>query len=393
VNGGERLLIVGGGPGGLATARAYREAGGGAAVTILTAEEYPPYRRPPLTKEFLRGEMPRPELFMQEEGWYRENGISLETSTTATALDLARRTVETPNGTYAYHGCVLATGSEPVRIPVPGADDPGIGVMRTIADSERLRRAMKAGTRVAVVGSGFIGCEAAASLALRGARVTLLTQEEAPQAARLGPDVAERIRRWLENYGVGLRFGVDVTSIERGEVGYRVSTGDGDVEAEGVLFGTGVRPRTGLAEEAGLSMESGGVATDASMRTSDPSVFAVGDVAAAMNASAGARQRVEHWGDALNHGTVAGTVLAGGEAVWDMAPGFWSTIGDRSLKYWSWSGGWDEARFVDHGSGDEDSFTVWYGREGVCVGVLAHNADDDYERGRGIVERGEALPS
>jgi hypothetical protein len=111
-----------------------------------------------------------------------------------------------------------------------------------------------------------------------------------------------------------------------------------------------------------------------------------------MNESAGSRQKVEHWGDALEHGRIAGTVLAGGEAVWTMAPGFWSTMGDKTLKYWAWSGGWDEARFVNKDGTGGEAFTVWYGKEGVTVGVLAHNADEDYENGRGLIEQGARLP-
>ena len=134
------------------------------------------------------------------------------------------------------------------------------------------------------------------------------------------------------------------------------------------------------------------------MRTSTPNVFAVGDIAHAMNESAGTHQKVEHWGDALNHGGVAGAVLAGLEARRSMAPGFWSTMADKTLKYWSWSDGWDEARLVDHvenGDAPEgvgESFTVWYGKGGASVGVLSHNYDQDYDEGRGLIERGAPLP-
>jgi len=128
------------------------------------------------------------------------------------------------------------------------------------------------------------------------------------------------------------------------------------------------------------------------MRTSAPGIFAVGDIAFAMNEAAGSRQKVEHWGDALNHGRVAGTVLAGSEAIWKQVPGFWSTMGDKTLKYWAWSEGWDEARFVDKDRSGGEAFAVFYGREGLTVGVLAHNADDEYEEGRELIERGAPLP-
>ncbi len=388
MNAGEHLVIVGGGPAGLATARAYRENGGMAGVTLLTSEPYGPYNRPPLTKEYLRGEASREELPIEYEGWFEENDVDLRLVTTVTRLDRERHIVATDDGEeLSYDACVLATGSEPIRLPIPGADDPEILTMRTIENSVRLRGRVGKGDRVIVVGSGFIGCEAAASLALSGAEVILISLEESPQRERLGPEVGARIEVWLRDYGVGLRLGVGIEGIERTDTGYTVSLeGGGTVETDTVLFGTGVAPRTGLAEDAGLEVD-GGVLTDSSMRTSAPGVFAVGDIARAYNESAGRHLSVEHWGDALEHGRIAGTVISGSDAAWNMAPGFWSTIGDKTLKYWAWGDGWDEHAFEDKG----EAFTVWYGSEGKLVGVLSHGADDDYEGGRGPIERGEAF--
>lgn len=389
MNRGERLVVVGGGPAGLATARAYRDAGGLARVTILSTEPYPPYNRPPLTKDFLRGESGRDDLPIEAEGWYRENDVELRLSTVVESLDRERALVETDTGEkFHYDACVLATGSEPVRIPVPGADDPEILVMRTVENSARLRARVGKGDRAVVVGSGFIGCEVAASLALRGAGVTLVSLEETPQGERLGGEVGGRIRGWLEDYGVDLRLGTALEGIERRDGGYSVATEDGaDISAGTVLFGTGVEPRLGLAEGAGLEVD-GGVVADSSMRTSAPGVLAVGDIVSAFNESAGRHVSVEHWGDALEHGRIAGTVIAGGDAAWSMAPGFWSTIGDKTLKYWAWDGGWDDHAFEDRGG----SFVVRYGRDGVLVGILTHGADEDYENGRSPIERGDPFP-
>ena len=380
------LVIVGAGPAALATARAYREGGGRGRVTMVTPEPYAPYRRPPLTKEYLRGEASREDLPIERDGWYEENGVELRLLTSVGAIDRQRQIVITDEGeVLSYDVCVLATGSEPIRPPVPGGDDPEILTMRTVENSTRLQDRVREGDRAVVVGSGFIGCEAAASLSLRGADVTLVSHEHSPQRVRLGHEVGERIEGWLRDYGVDLRLGSRIEGVEHTDSSHVVSLEDGITVVTGtVLFATGVRPRIQLAAEAGLEVDHG-IITDSSMRTSAPGIYAVGDIAQAYNESAGRHLSVEHWGDALEHGRIAGTVIAGSEAVWSMAPGFWSTIGHKTLKYWAWGDGWDEQFFEDEG----EAFTVWYGKEGVLVGVLSHSTDEDYERGRGLIESGE----
>ena len=394
MNQNDQIVIVGGGPAGLSVARAYRETGGRGRLIVLTAEPYSPYRRPPLTKEYLRGEIARDALPIENPSWYEENNVELRTMTRVLGFDRNRGVVETEEGEeVSYDHLVLATGSEPIRIPIPGADDPEVLVMRTIENSERLQSRASEGSRAVIVGSGFIGCEAAASLSLRGVDVVLVSQEKGPQRERLGEEASQHIQGWLEGYGIGLRLGTDVESIKRRHDGFEVAVSDGDsIVGQTILLATGVRPRIKLAEDAGLETEEGGIVTDSSMRTSAPRIFAVGDIAFAMNEAAGSHQKVEHWGDALNHGRVAGTVLAGGEAAWKEAPGFWSTIGDKTLKYWAWSGGWDEARFVKKDGSEDEAFAVWYGRKGVTVGVLAHNADEEYEEGRELIEQASPLP-
>jgi len=392
----QRVVIVGGGPAGLSAARAYRENGGTGHITLLAAEQHPPYRRPPLTKEYLRGELDRDELPLQPATWYQESGVELRPATKTSYLDPDRGVVGVEGGDeIPYDACVLATGSDPVRPPIPGAEDPEVLTMRTVEDSTRLSRLASSGASVTVVGSGFIGCEAAASLAMRGVEVTVVSLDELPQGSLLGGEAGARIRRWLEGHGVRLVLGAEVESIRRAGDGFETELAGGERLAAGaVLLGTGARPRTGLAEEAGLKVEPGGILADASMRTEAPGVYAVGDISYAYNPSAGRRLHVEHWGEALNMGGVAGKVMAGGEAEWDVAPGFWSTIGGRTIKYTAWDADFDEAKLVEHEpeNGAEESFTVWYGRGGVCIGVLTHDYDPDYEEGRRLVESGSPMP-
>jgi 3-phenylpropionate/trans-cinnamate dioxygenase ferredoxin reductase component len=382
-----RIAIVGAGAAGLATARAYRESGGTGAVTMIGREPRAPYRRPPLTKEFLRGELPVEELSLEREGWFAEHEVELRLGCTVRAIDPDRGAVETDEGELRAAAIVLATGSEPVRPPLPGAEHPDVFTVREQGDSERIAQRVRPGAHAVVLGSGFIGCEIAGSLAMLGARVTMVAQEDAPQRERLGEQAAARIAGWLEELGVELVAGAQVGEIEDGRVA--VLEDGRRIAGECILLGTGARPRVALAEAAGASVEHGAVAVDQHMRAG-AGLLAAGDVAYAFNPSAGRRLRVEHWGEALAHGEIAGKVLAGVRARWDQVPGFWSTIGERTLKYAAWGDGYDASELVEHGDG---AFTVWYSRAGALVGVLASERDEDYERGQELIRRGEGAPS
>jgi len=382
-----RLVIVGGGPAALATARSYREAGGDGNVTLLTPELTVPYNRPPLSKEFLRGELDDEELPIEAVEWYAANRVTVRLGAEADTLDPAARTVVLGNGEVLhYDTCVLATGAEPTPLPVPGATEEWVLMLRSVATARVLRDRAGQASSAIVIGSGFIGCEAAASLALRGLQVTLVTDEKIPHASRLGETAGRRIQGWLEALGVTLLLGAGVEAI--GDHAVHVAERD-PVTAELILMAGGVKPCAGLAESAGIDVEQGRVVVDASMRTSADGVFACGDVAYARNAAAGRRLAVEHWGEALNMGEIAGATIAGRQAQWEVAPGFWSTIGKHTLKYVAWGDGFDETRVVDHGGG---AWTIWYGCEGVTVGVLTHERDEDYERGRELIEAKAPLP-
>ncbi len=379
------FLVVGGGPAGLSAARAYRDAGGRGAVGIITDEHRMPYQRPPLTKELLRGDCGEDELPIEHEAWLHERAVRL-ISGRAVSLDPARRSVSLSGGRVLdYRKCVLATGAEPQRIPIPGADHPAVRVIRTLDHVRELTARVSRGDSVVVVGSGFIGCEIAASLRRRGQSVTLVSDESEPNAARLGPEPARRIHRWLEDEDVTMWLGEPVQEIAAGEGDAEVITGTASARGRVVVMAAGVAPRSELAAAAGLELDDGALVATSSMQTNAEGVYAAGDVALATNARAGRPLRVEHWGDALGQGEVAGANAAGTSAVWEAVPGFWSTIGERTVKYAAWGDGFDQTRFEDHGRG---GFTAWYGRGGKVVGVLVHRADEDYERGRELIAEG-----
>lgn len=372
-----RVLIVGGGPAALAAARGYREAEGTGDVTILTPELVLPYERPPLSKDFLRGELDDSQLPIEDDAWYENHGVDVRLGGEVETLDPQARTLVLGSGeALRYDACVLATGAEPSVLPIPGATEDWVLLLRTLATARVLRdRAADAKTAL-VVGSGFIGCEAAASLAMRGVQTTLVSDEAIPHAARLGEAAGRRIQGWLEQLNITLRLGEELEELA-------------EDAADLVLMATGVTPRAGLAEAAGIKTEDGRIVVDEQMRTSAEGVYAAGDVAFAYNATAQRHLAVEHWGEALNMGEIAGRAIAGEDAKWDVAPGFWSTIGEHTLKYVAWGDGFDEDRLVEHSNG---AWTIWYGAEGRTVGVLTHERDEDYERGRELIEAGAPLP-
>jgi NADPH-dependent 2,4-dienoyl-CoA reductase/sulfur reductase-like enzyme len=384
VSAAERIVIVGGGPAAQSAAGAYREAGGSGAVTILAREDDVPYERPPLTKDFLRGESGRDELPLADKAWYKEREIDLRTGVEVAELALGDGEARTASGeAFPFDRVLIATGAEPTVPPIDGAEREAVQTVRRIGDSERLAQ-LGDGDRALVVGSGFIGCEAAASLAMRGAEVTIATMEAAPQAKRLGERVAAEIAGWLEALGIDILTETSLKAI--GGAGDRAARAllddDHEIVADRVLLALGVERNTGLAAAAGIATEDG-IEVDAAMTTADPRVLAAGDVAFAFNAAAGRRLRVEHWGEALNMGEVAGKTLAGAEAAWDVAPGFWSTIGSHTIKYVGWGDGWDDLRFE---AGEEGAFACWYGRRGELVGIATHLDDAAYERGRELIE-------
>lgn len=379
------LLIVGGGPAGLAAARAYREHERACPVAIVADEQRMPYERPPLTKEFLRGETSASELPIESEAWLQSNAVDL-IGGRVVSLDPGEHAATLSGGRELHYACcLLATGAEPARLPVPGADHPRVGVVRTLDHVRELTGRLSDGDRVTVIGSGFIGCEIAASLRIRGHPVTLVSDEAAPNLARLGDEAAATIGGWLADDGVRLLLGTPVDRIEHRDASATVVADRVRVEAELVVMAVGVSPRVELADQAGLELDGGAVPVDAAMHTERDGLLAAGDVCKADNCAVGRALRVEHWGDALAQGEIAGATAAGRHARWNSVPGFWSTIGRRTLKYAAWGDGYERSRLIRHGDG---GFTAWYGADGRLVGVLAHEADDDYERGSRLIAEG-----
>jgi NADPH-dependent 2,4-dienoyl-CoA reductase/sulfur reductase-like enzyme len=375
-------VIVGGGPAGHAAAASYRKCGGTEPVTLLSADRERPYNRPPLSKGFLRGDTSEQELPLESADFYTSKDIEVRLGTPVVALHPSRHELSLETGDIVSYGsCVLATGSHPGNLSVPGSDHLDIHRLRTLADARELRTAASAAGSAVIIGSGFIGCEAAVSLARRGLDISLVTNEAVPQEGRLGSHAGGQISDWLASEGVEQTLGATVTAIQDG---HHVLIEDRPaIKADLVLMAVGATPNARLAQDAGLDMRNGRVRTDSAMRTNVPDILAAGDLAFAHNAAAGRPLRVQHWGEALRMGEISGATAAGKSDSWAQAPGFWTTIGDRTLKYVAWGDGFDEVEVISHHTG---GFEVWYGQNGICVGALTFEADEAYVHARDLIE-------
>ena len=386
----DALVIVGGGPAGLSVARGYRAAGGTAPVTLLAGEPHAPYRRPPLTKDFLRGRVGADELPIEADALFRQHDVDLRRGAEVAALHPGgRRSSSRPASCWPTGSARSAPARSPSGPRYPAPTTRASTRSGLIEDSAGLAATMRAGLRAVVIGSGFIGCEAAALLAMRGVAVTVVTPEDAPQSERLGAEVGARLRAWLEEAGIEVVTGVEVTQIGDDGGAVAVVLDDGrEVPCDRAALVTGARPRTGLAEAAGIRVEDGAVPTDERMRSSAEGVRCAGDIALVANPTAGRRLRVEHWGEALAQGEVAGALDRGETSAGTRCPASGSTIGLRTLKQAAWGDGWDEVLL----DADAGGFTSWYGREGRVVGVLTHQRDRDYDRGSRLVAEGAPWP-
>lgn len=379
------LLVIGSGPAGVHAAVAYVRADGPGSVCLVSADVDEPYERPPLSKAVLAGEEP-PQVspILEDEDDLRALArVRVELDTPVEHLDVDRRVVRCRGGReLTYERLVVATGSHPT--PLPGVDSQApVFLLRSLEQARELVACAEQAASALVVGSGFIGCEAAASLARRGIHTVLVTPEDAPQAKRLGDWAGSRIAAWLEELDVEVRTGVSVESVERS--GTVVLDDGARVGADVVLAAVGVTQHQSFLADSGLRIEGGRLVVDSSLRTSDHHVWAAGDVARAHHSGVGRHLAVEHWGDAMTMGQLAGRNAAseggadGETDDWSDPPGFWSEIGEHTLKYSAWGDGFEDAVVVEHGEG---AFTVWYAdAAGELVGVLTHDRDEDYERG------------
>jgi 3-phenylpropionate/trans-cinnamate dioxygenase ferredoxin reductase component len=337
----DTVVIVGGGLAGAKTAEALREQGYAGSVTLVGAEDELPYERPPLSKGYLMGKDEFEKAVVHPEKWYAEHDVDLRRGVRVTAIDRAAHEVELDDGTRLPYGAlVLATGSEPRTLAVPGAEPLSL---RTHADSDRIKATFGAGKRLAVVGGGWIGLEVAAAAREAGTDVTLVEAGEQPLLGVLGPEMGKVFADLHREHGVDLRLdSTDLTGLD----------------ADAVVVGIGVRPRTELAEAAGLDVDNG-VLVDASLHTSDRDIYAVGDIANHDHPVLG-RIRVEHWATALNQPAAAAAAILGGYAPYERLPYFFSDQYDLGMEYVGHATRDDTARVVTRGDVEKREFVAFW---------------------------------
>jgi NADPH-dependent 2,4-dienoyl-CoA reductase/sulfur reductase-like enzyme/nitrite reductase/ring-hydroxylating ferredoxin subunit len=334
-----KIVIVGGGAAGFAAAEMLRRREYRGSIVMLSNDAAPPVDRPNLSKDYLAGSAPEDWLPLRPDGFYAEAGIDLRLESNVASIDTkARDVVIAGGGTIPYDRLLLATGAEPVRLPIPGADQPHVHVLRSLADCRAIIESAKGARRAIVIGASFIGLEAAAALRARDIEVHVVAPEQRPMERVLGRDMGDFVRALHEEHGVIFHLGDTVVAID----GKRATLRNGGVlEAELVVVGVGVRPRLGLAEQAGLKIDRG-VAVNAFLETSVAGIYAVGDIARWPDPHSRENIRVEHWVVAERQGQTAARNMLGQQQVFDAVPFFWSQHYDVPVNYVGHAEQWDE---------------------------------------------------
>jgi len=362
----ESVVIIGGGAAGNAAAEMLRREGYVGRITVLSADAAVPCDRPNLSKGFLAGTAPVEYTLLRTPEFYAERRIDLLLGARVAAIDLAARQVELEDGTrHIYGALLLATGAEPGRLEVFGAELPHVHYLRTFADSERLIASALAARRAVVIGASFIGLEVAASLGARGLTVDVVAPDAIPMERILGPEVGAFIRRLHEQHEVTFHLGTTVASIGKD----KVTLGDGTVlPADLVVVGIGVRPAVALAEAAGLPVDRG-VTVDEFLETSSPGVFAAGDIARWPDRHTGEPIRIEHWVVAQRQGQTAARNMLGRREKFTAVPFFWTEQYDFALAYVGYAAPWDRAELEGRLDDEHRDCTVTYSRGGETLAV------------------------
>ncbi|WP_040687606.1 NAD(P)/FAD-dependent oxidoreductase [Nocardia vinacea] len=389
----QHFVIVGGGLAAAKTAEALRDNDFAGTVTLISAEDYLPYERPPLSKEHLVGKKSLEEFTVDPGQWYRDHHIDVRLGTEVGAIDPSAKTVTLPDGsTLGYDKLALATGSTPRRLPIPGMDAREVYTLRTIGDSDALIELFGSARRLVIIGAGWIGLEVASAARAAQVEVTIVESAELPLLAALGPEMGRVFADLHRDHGVDLRFGAQVEAITTHQGEADLATGvrltDGTViEGDAVLVAIGARPNIELAANAGLATD-GGVLVDASLATSDPDIVAVGDIADAQHPVLGRRIRVEHWANALNQPAVAAQTMLGKSASYERLPYFFTDQYDLGMEYTGYAATGEYAQVVVRGDvGKREFVAFWLDAENRVLAGMNVNIWDVTDRIKELIGR------
>jgi len=379
----ESVLVVGGGQAAAQLVVSLRLGGHEGRITLVGDENEPPYQRPPLSKQYLAGELERERLLLRKTAYYESRHVELRLGRRVLSIDRAGHCAVLDGGEQLdYDRLVLATGSKLRRLDVPGADLPGIHYLRSLADADRLQEELGAGRRVVVVGGGYIGLEVAATAAKAGAEVAVLEAEERVMGRVLSAPLAEWLTDLHRQSGVHVRVGEQVRGFAGKERVEAVETGNGPLPADAVLVGIGVLPAADLARECGLG-ENDGILTDEYCRTGDESVLAAGDCARTINTALGAAVRLESVQNAVDHGQVAASVILGDPRPYSSIPWFWSDQFHVKLQIAGLARPEDET--VLRGDPSAGAFAAFRLREGRLTAVEAVSSPRDFMMGKKLI--------
>jgi 3-phenylpropionate/trans-cinnamate dioxygenase ferredoxin reductase subunit len=365
----QTFVIAGASLAGAKAAETLRTEGFDGRVVLIGAEDERPYERPPLSKDYLRGELPREKIYVHDERFYASHDIDLRLGRTVASVRPSNSELLLDDGErMPYDRLLLTTGAEPRRLAVPGGELDGVLYLRTVGDSDALRERLHGGGRVVVVGAGWIGCEVAASARTLGLDVTVVDPLTFPLERVLGSELGAIYRDIHADHGVAMLGGTGVEAFEGDGAVERVRTSDGrELECDFVVVGIGVQPRTGLAADAGLAVDDG-VLVDELLRASVPGVFAAGDVARARHPFYGEAIRVEHWANALDQGPAAARNMLGRDEPDDRLPYFFSDQYDVGMEYSGLARTWD--RVVFRGDPASREFIAfWVADDRVVAGM------------------------
>ena len=383
-----RIVVVGGGLAAASAVDELRSNGHEGSIEVFCAEPHLPYERPPLSKGVLLGEAEEESVQVHDRAWYDDRHVALHLGTTITGLDLDQHRVVGDGHSVAFDRLLLATGSSPRHLPMADESGADVAYLRTVEDNRRLREAFGSVRRIVIIGGGWIGLEVASAARTAGVEVTVVEMQDLPLLGVLGPEVARVFADLHREHGVDLRLGVGVDGIDARSGGASVvRLADGStLPADLVVVGIGAQPEVGLARGAGLAVDDG-VLVDAWLRTSDPYVFAAGDIAGHNHPVLRRRLRVEHWDNAIHQARAAARVMLGGDEPYERLPYFFTDQYDLGMEYVGSVGPDGSDEVVLRGDVGTRVFSAFWLHRGRVIAGMPANDWDQIDPIRGIVGR------